>query len=102
MTNFEEIRLIIEGQDSISVDDSFMFAKNASNLLRENEELGRKIIIYILDNLQKIPPETLEMWTDLIESAGFYPYLEKEKKTLKLNNLGGEVRNGSHLSQSLE
>lgn len=80
MTNFEEIRLIIEGQDSISVDDSFMFAKNASNLLRENEELGRKIIIYILDNLQKIPPETLEMWTDLIESAGFYPYLEKEKK----------------------
>lgn len=84
MTNFEEIRLIIEGQDSISVDDSFMFAKNASNLLRENEELGRKIIIYILDNLQKIPPETLEMWTDLIESAGFYPYLEKEKKNIEI------------------
>lgn len=102
MTNFEKIRLIIEGQDSISVDDSFMFAKIASDLLRENEELGRKIVIYILDNLQKIPPETLEMWTDLIESAGFYPYLEKEKKTLKLNNLAGEVRNGGHLSQSLK
>lgn len=102
MTNFEEIKLIIEGQDSISVDDSFMFAKNASDLLRRDEELGRKIIIHILDNLQKIPPETLEIWTDLIESAWFYPYLEKEKKMLKFNNLAGEIRNGAHLSKSLK
>jgi hypothetical protein len=36
-----------------------------SVLLRNNEEEGRKIIIYILDNWSKIPSETIEIWTDL-------------------------------------
>jgi reverse gyrase len=97
----EEIILAIENKDSISLNESFSFAKTASILLRNEEENGRKIIIYVLDNWQKIPDETVEIWTDLIESAGFYPYLEKEKEKLKFNNLAGEIRKGCHLSENL-
>ncbi len=98
----EEIILAIENQDFISANDSFSFAKITSILLRNDEENdGRKIIIYVLDNWQKIPNETHEIWTDLIESAGFYPYLEKEKEKLKFNNLAGEIRKGYHLSENL-
>ena len=97
----EEIISAIENKDSISIDESFSFVKITSILLRNDDENGRKIIIYVLDNWQKFPNETIEIWTDLIESAGFYPYLEKEKEKLKLNNLAGEVRKGYHLSENL-
>ena len=97
----EEIISAIENQDSISIDESFSFAKSTSILLRHDGEKGRKIIIYVLDNWKKIPNDTVEIWTDLIESAGFYPYLEKEKGNLKFNNLAGEIRKGCHLSENL-
>ncbi|CAC9652088.1 DEAD/DEAH box helicase [bacterium endosymbiont of Bathymodiolus sp. 5 South] len=92
----------IANQSSISIDESFSFAKTTSVLLRNNEEEGRKIIIYILDNWSKIPSETIEIWTDLIESAGFYPYLEKEKERLKFDNLAGQIRKESHFSENLD
>lgn len=100
----EEIILAIENNNLISIDESFLFAKITSVLLRgglEKAQQGRKIIIYILDNWVKIPNETHEIWTDLIESAGFYPYLEKEKEKLKFNNLAGELRKVYHLSENL-
>jgi replicative superfamily II helicase len=97
----EEIISTIENKDSISIDESFSIAKITSILLRSDDEKGRKIIIYILDNWEKIPNETVEIWTDLIESAGFYPYLEKEKEKLKFNNLAGEIRKGCHLSDNI-
>jgi hypothetical protein len=97
----EEIISTIEKQDSISIDESFYIAKITSILLRSDEENGRKIIIYVLDNWQKIPNEMVEIWTDLLESAGFYPYLEKEKEKLKFNNLAGEIRKGCHLSDNI-
>ena len=98
----EEIISAIEEKESISIDESFSFAKTSSILLRNDEEKGRKIIIYILDNWDKIPKKTIEIWTDLIESAGFYPYLEKEKEKLQFNNLAGEIRKESHFSENLE
>lgn len=98
---FEEIISAIENGNFISIGESFSFAKTTSILLRSNEENGRKIIIYVLDNWKKIPNETREIWTDLIESAGFYPYLDKEKEKLKFNNLAGEFRKAYHLSENL-
>ena len=97
----------IESNDPISIDKSFLFAQSSSVLLRKNEEendkeKGRKIIIYILDNWKKIPKETYGIWTDLIESAGFYPYLEKEKHKLQFNNLAGEIRKEYHFAENLE
>jgi hypothetical protein len=78
----------LEELDSIDADRSFEYAKVCSRRLRDSnvEEEGRRIIINILDNWNKIDKSTREMWTDLIESAGFYPYLEKEKERLIFKN----------------
>lgn len=97
----EEIISAIEDQVSISVDESFSFAKITSISLRGDAEKGRRIIIYVLDNWEKLPNETQEIWTDLVESAGFYPYIQKEKEKLKFNNFAGEIRKGCHFSESL-
>lgn len=95
-----EIILKIESKDAISLGESFSFAKQTSILLRDDKEKGQKLIIYILDNWAKVPGETISLWTDLIESAGFYPYIQKEK--LKLDSLAGEVRKEYHLSENLD
>lgn len=99
--SIKEIIDTIQKKDTISIDESFQIAKLCSIELREYEEKGRKIIIHILDDLNKIPEETIEIWTDLIEAAGFYPYLEKEKDKLKFNNLSGEIRKEYHFSDNL-
>ncbi len=103
--NIKEVISKIENKESISIDQSFSFAKITSVLLRNNEDKGRKIIIYVLDNWVKFPDETIEIWTDIIESAGFYPYLEKlenEIENFKFNNLAGEIRKESHFSENLD
>ncbi|OYT64395.1 helicase, partial [Methanosarcinales archaeon ex4484_138] len=100
----EKIISAIRESESISLDDSFNYAKICSILLRSDngENNARKIIINILDNWKKIDVSTREIWTDLIESAGFYPYLEKEKNKLVFKNTAGEIRKELHKSDNLE
>ncbi len=71
----------IQSNKVIKFDDSFNYCKECSELLRNEEtsELGRKIIINAIENWDKIDKNTHEVWIELIESEGFYPYLEKEK-----------------------
>jgi superfamily II DNA/RNA helicase len=87
----------------VDMSKSFDIAKTCSELLgkAETEEMGRRIIINVLDNWTKIDTSTREMWTDLIESAGFYPYLEKEKVNLVFKNTAGEIRKGTYGSDYL-
>lgn len=90
---------------NLNFNKSFEYAQFCSVLLRDKrfEGLGRKIIINILDNWGKINPQTQNMWTDLIEAAGFYPYLESEKNKLKLEkNLAGQIRKEWHKSDYIE
>ncbi len=54
------------------------------------------------DNWHKLDKSTYELWTDLIESAGFYPYLEKEKNKVIFKNTAGEIRKEFHKSDNLE
>lgn len=92
-----------ESLDSISAEKSFEYAKLCSIFLRDSnkEEIGRRIIINVLDKWDKIDNSTHEMWSDLIESAGFYPYLEKEKNKLIFKNTSGEIRKEFHKSRNL-
>lgn len=89
---------------AIPVKQSFDWAKKTARFLNseETESYGRKLIINILDNWQKMPPETNELWTDLVESAGFYPYLEKEKNKLALTSTASLIRKEAHKSKNLE
>ncbi|MDY6857697.1 MAG: helicase, partial [Thermodesulfobacteriota bacterium] len=94
----------IQNLELISSEKSFRYAQNCSKFLRnpDKESEARKIIINILDNWDKLDESTHEMWTDLIESAGFYPYLEKEKNRVVFKNTSAEIRKEFHKSMNLE
>ena len=100
----DEIIDNIRSSNTITQDDSFGYGQLCSKLLRnpKEEHLARRIIINILDNWDKLDDSTHELWTDLIESAGFYPYLEKEKKRLFFKNTAGEIRKEFHKSGNLK
>lgn len=100
---FKDIKHKIQDELQISIIDSFDMAKQCSVFLNEriSADNGRKIIVHVLNNWFKIPVETHEMWTDLIEVAGFYPYLEKEKCNIKFSNLSGELRKELHFADDI-
>lgn len=91
---------------SLSLEQSFDIAQSCSVLLRDENKShnGRKIIIHILDKQLDypdfIPQETKEIWTDLIESAGFYPYLEKENLSFSSNS--ALIRKEYHQSSNID
>ena len=80
--------------DTISYDNSFTVAIECSKLLNsadvESQNKARKIIIFALDRINDIPSTTYPIWTDLIESAGFYPYLNTDKT--QLETLSDQIR----------
>lgn len=98
----EEIIDEIEGSESLTLDRSFELAQYCSILLKKDDGNCRRIIINVLNNWQKIPPQTKEIWTDLIEAVGFYPYLKQREESLEFKNLAGELRRGIRLSKNLE
>ena len=91
---------------SLSLEQSFDIAQNCSVLLRDETKShdGRKIIIHILDRQLDypnfIPQETKEIWIDLIESAGFYPYLKKEN--LSFSGNAASIRQEYHRSNNID
>ncbi|MDD3806866.1 MAG: DEAD/DEAH box helicase, partial [Candidatus Marinimicrobia bacterium] len=92
----------LQTSSNISLEDSFVFTKTTSNLLRseseEDNEIGRDIIVHVLDNWVKIHEQSQPIWTDLIEACGFYPYLAKEQSKLPLDGLAGNIRKELHQS----
>ena len=100
----DEIIGQIRNSEKIGLEESFQFAKSCSELLRGDEsdqQYGRKIIINILDNCGKLESSTYDIWADLVEAAGFYPYLEKEKSSLQIKNTGEKIRKEFHFSHNL-
>lgn len=101
----DEIIGQIRSSERIGLEESFQFAKRCSELLRGDEseqQYGRKVIINILDNCGKLESSTYDIWADLVEAAGFYPYLEKEKSTLQIKNTGEKIRKEFHFCHDLD
>ncbi len=106
MNNSENILKMIIASENLLDEDSFYFARECSRLLYsdniEENENGREILINILDKWDKIPQNHKTIWTDLIESAGFYPYLPKdENKERELTSTAQLIRKEYHLSENL-
>jgi hypothetical protein len=104
MINIDKIIEEIRASKTINQSKSFEYAQKCSKLLRnpKEDDGARRIIINILDKWEKLDKSTYELWTDLIESAGFYPYLEREKDNLVFKNTAGEIRKEFHKSEYLE
>lgn len=81
---------------------SFSLANLCSKLLRsKNEKKAREIIIAVLDNWEKLNVETRDIWVDLIEASGFYPYLFVENLSRNLDT-SSQIRINYHLSNTIK
>lgn len=93
---------------AISYDQSFELAMKCSQLLESGEseklKLGRELIIWILNRYEDIPQETKPIWNDLIESAGFYPYINNIRKESDIlaSSLADKARIASFESDYLD
>ncbi|MCU9811838.1 DEAD/DEAH box helicase [Paraclostridium sp. AKS81] len=98
----KEILDYIDSVDQLNLNESFDLANKCSRLLRkkDTEIDGRRLIIHILDNWEKVCDSTRDIWTSLIESAGFYPYVEKESG-IKLEDTVSRIRREFHKSNHL-
>lgn len=90
--------------ESINFDEGFNIIKTCSRLMinDDTEYLARRIVIFALDNWSKFTEEIWMMWGDLIEAIGFYPYLEKYNKIVKIDNIAAEIRKEYFCSNNLE
>ena len=96
----------LETVNMVTYDQSFEMALRCSRLLLSDEEkdqnLARKIVIQVLDTLDKFPSETYTIWADLVETVGFYPYLEKNREKLGQYSFADMVRTYSYKSDYLD
>lgn len=67
----------------------------------EDKEKARQRIIRVLDQWKAVPSETYPIWTDIIESIGFYPYLDKNPDTMQMISFADIFRKQSFLSDYL-
>lgn len=88
----------------LSGDECFELSIECSHLLNSSDESkksdGRKLIIRVLDNWQKILDMYKNIFVDLISTAGFYPYIDK--LGLKLADFSDEIRMSYHRADNLE
>lgn len=67
-----EIDAILKLSALEDFDENWRLIKEVSNIIDSAE--GRKIIIHILDIWDNVNGDAKQIWTDLVERAGFYPY----------------------------
>lgn len=87
---------------SIEFDLSFQLANECSKLIRSDHEgIGREVIIAVIDNWEKVNRETREIWLDLIEASGFYPYLKifTENDSYSTSQ---QIRRNYHVSENIK
>lgn len=96
MDKTKEVVSEIEKIKSISFDESFKIISHCTQLLSQHsveaELSARKIVIHILNNWEKVDSNAYEVWTDLIETLGFYPYIQKNRTDLKTNSFADDIR----------
>lgn len=96
MENANEILIEIESAEKISFDTSFRIVSYCTQLLAQHtpqaELIARRLVIHVLNNWNKVDSNVHELWADIIETLGFYPYIRKNVSDLKLESFADEVR----------
>lgn len=66
-----------QNSHALSFEESFDIANVCARSLRipREEKDARDLIIRALDSWDKLSPETLTIWNDIVEASGLYPYL---------------------------
>lgn len=93
-----EVQEILEIGELESIEDSFNLAKYVSS--RVDEEEARRIIIHVLEIWDNVNIQSKAIWLDLIERAGFYPYLND--KDISSLGIQAKIRKQWYKSEHLE
>lgn len=106
MDKITEIISEIENTSAISFEQGFKMISLCTQLLSnhsaESELSARKIVIHILNNWEKVDNSLQKVWIDLIETLGFYPYIQKNCFNLNNMSFADDVRMSYFQSDFLE
>lgn len=92
----------LEEQKHIAYAEGFDYARACSALITEKEEaLARKIAIRILNHWHLMDSNLYPIWSELMESLGFYPYLRGKERGLENISLDDALRLCYHESDYL-
>lgn len=93
-----EVQEILKINKLESIEDSFKLAKYVSSKVDDDE--ARRIIIHVLEIWDNVNAQSKSIWMDLIERAGFYPYLsDKDETSLGIQ---AKIRKQWYKSEHLE
>lgn len=92
-----DLNEFLESDNLLDASDSFSLAKYTASVIDNSE--GRKILIHVLDIWDQVNDDTKEIWENLVERAGFYPYLNK--KNLKNLSFQAVIRREWYRSENL-
>ena len=83
-------------------DENFELIKKVSNIVDTN--IARKVLIHVLDIWENVNENAKEIWLDLIEGAGFYPYYVSYVKDVSRDNISlkTQIRTAFYKSNNLE
>ncbi|WP_156420263.1 DEAD/DEAH box helicase [Rheinheimera sp. EpRS3] len=95
----EIIKKKIKEENEFNFSETFDIYRHCAVALINDDEVGKDILIHILNSRKKFSSLLDEMLADLVESIGFYPYLKKED--LKLSSTSSKIRQTSNLSLNI-
>lgn len=87
---------------SLDFNSSFSLAKYVSHQLFDDLNRANETIIKVLEIWDQVDESTRGVWIDLIDSAGFYPYLSNVIESSKELDNTTEIRKAFHTSHNLE
>lgn len=90
--------------ENLNIEDfdfSFDLAKYTSSVVDTAQ--GREIIIEVLDNWSRLNENTQNIWLDLVERAGYYPYFKQKKEAANYQgSIQGQIRAEYFKSDNLD
>ncbi|MGN4997759.1 DEAD/DEAH box helicase [Aeromonas sp. 80P] len=86
-------------KQSFDFSETFNIYRECASQLIQNETSGIDTLIKILNSKSKLSSSLDNMLADLIESVGFYPYLEKED--LNLFSTSAKIRRATNISSNI-
>ncbi|MDT2873258.1 DEAD/DEAH box helicase [Lactococcus lactis] len=91
---------ILRKSNLADYNDSFNLATYTLSVIDVKE--GREIVIYVLEFWNEVNENTHEIWLDLIERAGFYPYFKSKQTELDYKgSIQGRIRSSFFKSDNL-
>ncbi|MCR4678931.1 MAG: DEAD/DEAH box helicase [Lachnospiraceae bacterium] len=106
MNRVEDYISYIEKENEIDYDSNFEMVSYCTKLLslsnEEGESAARKIAIHILNNWEKIDSSMRVVWREVIETLGFYPYIQENRVGLEGMTFADEVRRNYFQSDYLD